>query len=257
MPIARRFIPAACAALSLLLAACGGGSGAAATPTSPTSPPAVTAPPPPVATTTGAYSGLFANGMFTGTVTLSADVPVSATPTDTSTAGPQVTANAAGTAKFSGATQSTVNLAGSYDTASNRFTLSGGSFSVDAVVSEEMVTGTIKTPAGEGGIAALRSTELSPVTRFCGTYRGSESGKLLVVIRGSTASGVGAQDGDPDPITLKGSASGNTVRLTWSWVDGGGGRGEANGTINGTILSGTWGNTDGQIGTWSGSSAGC
>lgn len=261
-PTARRVIAAVCLLLPLLVAACGGSSGGPSTPTSPTPAPSVAAPPPvaaapPVATTTVEYTGIFASGMFTGTVTMSAAVPVSAAPAGTSPVRPQAIATATGTAKFSGATQSTINLAGSYDTASNRFSLSGGSFTVDAVVADETVTGTIKTPAGTGGISALRSTASSPVTRFCGTYRGSESGKLLVVIRGGTASGVGAEDGNPEPITLTGTASGNSVRLSWSWIEGGGGRGEANGTINGTTLSGTWGNTDGQIGTWSGSSTGC
>jgi len=256
MPIARLWFPAACTVLPFLLVACGGASGGASTPASPTPSPTVTAPPP-VATTTVAYTGIFASGTFTGTLTLSAAVPVSVTPASTPRVRPQAIATATGTAKFAGATQSTVNLAGSYDTASNRFVLRGGAFSVDAVVSDETVTGTIMTPAGAGGVAALRSTESSPATRFCGTYRGSESGKFLVVIRGSTASGVAAQDGDPESITLKGSASGNSVRVSWSWTEGGGGRGEANGTISGSTLSGTWGNTDGKIGTWSGSSAGC
>jgi hypothetical protein len=255
MSIARRVLLSAYAVLPCLLAACGGGSGTS-TPTSPTPPPTVTAPPP-VATTTVAYSGIFASGMFTGTLTLSAAVPVSVTPAGTSRVRPQAIATATGTAKFAGATQSTVNLAGTFDTASNRFTLSGGAFSVDAVVSDDTVTGTIMTPAGAGGLAALRSTESVPATRYCGTYRGSESGKFLVVIRGSSASGVAAQDGDPESITLRGSASGNSVTVSWSWTEDGGGRGEANGTISGSSLSGTWGNTVGKTGTWSGSSAGC
>lgn len=250
MPIIRRFARAAFAALLLAVTACGGSSpGSVSTPSSPT-PPAV-ATPPPVATTTVDYSGIFGAGTFTGTVTLSAAVPVSAARAQVSTVRPLAIAAATGTARFSGQTQVTTTLTGTYDTATNRFALRSGGFSVDAAVAGDTVTGTIATPAGAGSVAALRSTDDHQPARFCGIFAGTESGKFLIVIRGSSASGVAAQDGEHGSITLAGSAGGNRVTLTWSWTDGAGGRGTANGTINGDIVAGTWTNTDGQGGTWS------
>jgi len=247
MLVIRPWSRAACAALLFVIPACGGGSsGGVSTQTSPTPPPAATAPP--VATTTVAYSGIFGSGMFTGTVTMSAAVPVSVT--QASTVRPLATVAATGTARFSGQTQVTAMLTGTYDTATNHFALRSSGFTVDAVVADDKVTGTIVTPAGNGGIAALRSTDDNPAARFCGTFSGTESGKFLVVIRGSSASGVAAQDGEPGAITLTGSASGSRVTLTWSWTEGAGGSGTASGTINGETIVGTWTNTDRQSGTW-------
>ena len=229
--------------------ACGGSS----SPTGPSTPatPTPPAPPPPVATTTVEYRGLFGSGMFTGTVSLTAVVPVSATAYVPDTA--QDVASASGTAKFSGASTTTVNLTGTYDTATGRFTLSGGAWSIDATVVDGRATGTIVTPAGAGSIAALTSTASAPVSQYCGSYSGTESGKFLVVIRNGLATGVAAQDGEPGGVTLAGSANGNSISLSWSWTDGSGGQGLAIGTINGTTVGGTWSNTDGQSGIWSGS----
>lgn len=245
------------AALLFIIVGCGGGSSSGvSTPSGPTATTPVAAPAP-VPTTTVAYSGIFASGTFTGTVTLSAAVPVSAVPAQAANFRPQAVATATGTARFTGATQPTTNLTGSYDTTTGRFMLSGGSFTVAATVSGETVTGTIATPTGTGGIAAMRTTDGNQTTQFCGAYRGTESGKFLIVVRGNLASGVAAQDGEPGAIALDGSASGNSVTFGWSWTEGVGGRGTATGTINGTTASGTWSNTDRQSGTWSGSSTGC
>jgi hypothetical protein len=245
VPSLRRAFVAICLAAAI---GCGGPS----SPTSPSQtnqPPAPPAPPP-VATTTVAYSGLFGSGMFTGTVTLSAQVPATATLTNPRTA---VMPGATGTAKFSGASTTTVNLTGTYDTTSNRFLLSGGGWAMDVTVADARATGTISTPAGAGSVAALVTTAGSPVAQYCGSYSGTESGKFLVVVRGGLVSGVAAEDGRPGGVTLAGSANGNSVSLSWSWTEGVGGQGLATGTINGQSISGTWSNSDGQSGAWSGS----
>jgi hypothetical protein len=237
---------AACAAVLLVATACGSSS----TPTAPTPP----APPPPVATTTVTYSGLFGSGMFTGTVTLTAVVPTSNT-ADTSN-GPLAIASATGTAKFSGASKTTINLTGTFDTTTNKFTLTSAGWSIDATVTNNRVTGTISTPVGGGGMAALVTTASNPTVSYCGNYVGTESGKFLVTTGSGFATGVAAENGIPGAVTLAGTVNGNSVSLSWSWTDGVGGQGVATGTINGTSISGTWSNTDGQSGTWSGS-AGC
>lgn len=228
------------------IVACGGSSPTAPSQTNqPAAPPA----PPPIATTTVAYSGLFGSGMFTGTVTLNAQVPVAASLTPRTAVMPGAT----GTAKFAGASTTTVSLTGTFDTTTNRFSLSGGGWALDVAVAEGRATGTIATPVGTGSVAALVTTATSPVAQYCGSYSGTESGKFLVVVRGGLATGVAAQDGQPGGVTLAGSANGNNVSLSWSWTEGVGGQGVATGTINGQSISGTWSNTDGQSGTWSGS----
>ena len=255
MTITRSF-PRALVAFCLVVAACGGSATGVPTPTAPTpatpAPPAPPAPPPPVATTTVTYQGLFGSGMFTGTVTLTAQVPVSARAGLTNNA-TLVMSGATGTAKFSGASTMTITLTGTYDTETNRFLLSGGAWSIDVTVADGRATGTISTPAGAGSVAALVTTESNPASQYCGTYGGTEPGKFLVVIRSGLVSGVAAQDGQPGGITLAGSANGNSVSMSWSWTEGSGGQGLATGTINGQTIGGTWSNTDGHSGTWSGS----
>ena len=248
-----RSFPRALVAIGITaaIAACGGSSSpvAPSTPTTPSTP-TPPAPPPPVATTTVTYGGLFGSGMFTGTVTLTAQVPVSATASLWSHA--SLAASASGTAKFSGASTTTVNLTGTYDTATSRFMLSSGAWAIDVTVVEGRATGTIATPAGAGTVAALASTASEPASQFCGTYTGTESGKFLVVVSHGLASGVAAENGLPGGVTLAGSVNGNSVSLSWSWSEGSGGHGLAVGNINGQTASGTWSNTDGQSGTWSG-----
>lgn len=243
----RRALVVVCLAAAL---ACGGSSSPTA-PSSQTNPPPAPPAPPPVATTTVAYSGLFGSGMFTGTVTLSAQVPVTATAGLTGNAR-LIAAGATGTAKFSGTSTTTVNLTGTYDTVTNRFVLSGSAWAIDVTVAEGRATGTISTPVGAGTVAALVTTATDPVAHYCGRYDGTEAGKFLVIVRSGLASGVAAQDGEPGGVTLAGSTNGNSISLSWSWSEGSGGRGTATGTITGEQVSGTWSNTDGQSGTWSG-----
>lgn len=232
------------------VAACGGSSSPTG-PSSQTSPPPAPPSPPPIATTAVSYQGLFGSGLFTGAVTLTAQVPVSASARLTNRA-TLVMPGATGTAKFSGASTTTVSLTGTYDTETNRFLLSGGAWAIDVTVVDGRATGTISTPVGAGSVAALATTESNPATQYCGSYAGTESGKFLVVVRAGLASGVAAQDGEPGGVTLAGSANGNSVSLSWSWTEGVGGQGLATGTINGLSIGGTWSNTDGQSGTWSG-----
>jgi hypothetical protein len=87
------------------------------------------------------------------------------------------------------------------------------------------------------------------VRKHCGTYSGTESGKFLVVVSGGVASGVAAQDGRPESITLGGTASSTHVTLTWAWDTG---NGTAGGVFIGPDVSGTWSNTTGHNGIWSG-----
>src|SRR5688500_14956553 len=190
---------AASAAALVVATACGGSS-----PTSPTPP----APPPPVATTTVHYSGVFGSGLFTGAVTLTAIVPTAVTANTSS--GPLAIATATGTAKFTGASTTTVNLTGTFDTTTNRFTLTSSGWNIDVTVTNGIASGTITTPAGSGTVGALVSTESNPAAQFCGTYSGTEAGKFLVVVRNGLASGVAAQNGQPGGVTLAGSANGNS-----------------------------------------------
>ena len=231
-----------CVAALFLTAGCGGAS----TPTTPTPTPTPT---PPVQTTTVNYSGLFASGLFTGTVTMTAAIPNALT---ANTNGPLAIATASGTAKFSGASTTTVNLTGTFDTTTNKFTLTSAGWNIEATVTNNRVTGTISTPAGAGSMAALVTTTANPVVSFCGNYTGTESGKFMVSTSNGFATGVAAENGLPGGVTLAGTVTGNTISVSWSWTEGVGGQGLATGTINGTNVSGTWSNSDGQSGNWSG-----
>lgn len=253
MTIVRPLARAACVALALAAAGCGGSS-TSPSPTAPSAPTTPTTPAPPVPTTTVAYSGLFASGLFTGTVSMTAEVPAGASASLTNIA--TLSATATGTAKFAGASTTTINLTGTYDTVTGKFTLASAGWTVEATVTNGVASGTITTPAGAGTVAALQTTQSEPVVNYCGTYTGIESGKFVVTIRNSLASGVAAQDGLPGGITLAGSVSGSSVTLNWSWTEGSGGRGTAVGTINDTTIGGTWSNTENHSGTWSGK-AGC
>ena len=233
-----------CAAVLVVTAGCGGAS-------SPTAPNPPAPPPPPAATTTVNYSGLFGSGMFTGAVTLTAVVPTAMTANTSN--GPLAIATASGTAKFSGASTTTVNLTGTFDTTTNKFTLTAPGWSIEATVTNNTVSGNISTPAGLGSMAALVTTEANPVVRYCGTYTGTEGGKFLIATSAGFASGVAAQNGEPGGITLAGTVNGNSISVSWSWN---GGSGLATGTINGQTVGGSWSNTDGHSGSWSGS-AGC
>lgn len=234
---------AACAIALFVATACGGTT---STPTSPPPPPPAT----PVTTTTVTYQGLFGSGTFTGAVTLNAIIPTAVLASTESRT--LAITSATGTAKFSGASTSTVSLTGTFDTTTNRFTLTGSGWNVDVTATDGIASGTITTPVGTGSVGALVSTETAPVAQYCGTYRGTESGKFLVVVKNGLATGVAAQDGLPGGVTVTGSTNGNTVSLSWSWTEGSGGRGLATGTISGTGIGGTWSNTDNQSGTWSG-----
>lgn len=249
---------AAFAALLIVAAGCGGSSsGSPSSPTAPSSPTTPSSPPvttTPVETTTEEYVGTFAHGNFTGTVSMSAAVPRSAATAGAPRPRPRAVATATGEAKYSGMAQQTFNLTGTYDTTARRFSLRGGPFVVDATVSDETATGTVVTPSGTAGVAALLSSAARRATRYCGTFRGTETGKFTIIVSGSRASGVAAQDGEPESIALSGGVTGSGISLNWSWPQVGnesGGRGTASGTINASFASGDWSNTDNQRGTWS------
>jgi hypothetical protein len=196
--------------------------------------------------------------MISGTLIMSAAVPVTATASRVSEWGTRSTASATGVAKFVGAAQPSISLTGTYDTASGEFALRGGSFVVNARVQGEEATGTITTAVGAGTLAAWRSSPAITSTTYCGTYSGGVSGRFNFALRGDSITGVAAENGAPaGSIGLSGSAVNNLVAFSWSWSDlTGTGNGSAQGTIAGTGVSGSWSDSDHQSGTWSGSVCG-
>jgi hypothetical protein len=255
-PLAR----AGCALALLAVAGCGGGSSSSTASSSPTAPSSSTpAASTPVETADEEYIGTFASGTFTGTISLTAAVPINTATAESPRLQPRAVATARGTAKFAGANTQSVALTGTYDTTSKRFALSGGPWSVDATVADNAATGTVNTPVGAGGLAAMRSTAAEPATRYCGTFSGTESGKFTIivsghrdVVSGSRVNGVAAQDGEPGSFAVHGGVTGTGISLSWSWNDASGqGSGIADGTISPTTAGGAWHNTLGHSGTWS------
>jgi hypothetical protein len=62
-----------------------------------------------------------------------------------------------------------VSVSGSWNSANNTVTLSGGGFTITGILAERNLTGTYTSVNGAGHFAAL-STADGTVTRFCGTY---------------------------------------------------------------------------------------
>jgi hypothetical protein len=196
--------------------------------------------------TTISYAGVFAGTKDGGTFTLSATVTSAVVLAQISAQSNSGTVAATGTLKVTGG--STVTLAGTYNTATKVFTMSGSSYALTATVA---YTGPSSTT---GTVSALPTSSTVTVTNYCGTYSGSESGRWSITISGSKLAGsASTPDGG---VSLSGSAVGNSLSMFWhpNSTD----NGNALGTISGTTVSGTWtSNTPGDHGTWTGSSGSC
>lgn len=187
--------------------------------------------------TTVTYEGVFATGTQTGTVSLVAGSP------------------ATGSLKISGA--STVSLSGSYNSATSTFALTGGGYALAATVdANKNVSGTLtgSSAATTGVVAALAVAAGEPKTTWCGTFNGTNSGKLNLIIKGNTASAL-AVETTGEGTNLTGTVNGAGVTLGWKPMISPGvyGTGTATGTISGATITGIWSNTLGEHGNWTAS----
>ena len=239
-------------ALTIAALACGGSSGTTTAPSAPT--PSTPTTPAPVATTTISYDGVFTSWAFNGVFTASAAVPVSLV-SGTAALRPLATATATCTYRYGGST-TTNTLTGSYDTATKTFSCTSSVFSLTGTVqTDNTLTGTVHTPAADGGFSASVTVAATPNRTYCGSYAGiSSSGKLSITISGATGeiTGSAADNGkDSKPLYLRGNATGSQVTITWVFADGGLAQsGTATGLIGSTEVAGRWSNTIGESGSW-------
>lgn len=137
-------------------------------------------------------------------------------------------------------------LQGTYES-SGAFTASGGGFLVKGKAGSHAVRGTYSGPDGEEGDIAGEDSSTGKTARYCGTYDGDASGDWNFVLseRGTVT---GSFSGDADG-NLSGSASGDSINLSWSgetWLGD-----PASGTAKGTVAGG-----GPVVGTWKGSAGG-
>jgi hypothetical protein len=132
----------------------------------------------------------------------------------------------------------------------------GGQSSSNGSVSGELdgttLTGRFEDPNGGGGVFTAQDATKKPVTKYCGTFSGSDHGTWNLQGGGSSVSG--SFQGELASGLLNGKLEGSSLSLTFS----GDASGEAPGTVSGSSVSGTWRTSDGGYsGTWSGSTSAC
>ncbi len=146
----------------------------------------------------------------------------------------------------------TVNLTGSFDTASQGLTLSGGGYSFVGVLSATAISGSYTGPQGAGSFSALQSTGSGSVLVYCGTYAQNNSTNTgvwnMVQSGGSLVGSFSGSDGATGD--LSGTISGDSVSVSFKG-------GSATGTLSGTTMSGTWHDNKGNSGPWQGSTGSC
>ena len=213
--------------VALILSACGGSGGG--NPTSPSQP------------TPATYSGAFATGTRSGTITLVAGSP------------------ATGSLNIAGSV--VASLSGTYSASTSSFSMSGGGFTLAATVdANNQLSGTLtgSTAGTTGVVVGIAVASGKTNTTYCGTFSGTSAGTEDAVIVGSTVTAL-AVDTNGQGSVITGTVSGSTVTLSWKPLLSPGvyGVGTATGTISGSTISGTWSASQGEKGTFTASSAGC
>ncbi len=216
------------------------------------------------ATVSTNYSGVFATGTQSGTITLTIGNPATGTlrpAGGASIALPAIPMRADPFATRDGLFAAPVPLTGTYVDATKTFTMAGGGYNLTATIDGAgQVSGTLNgtTADTKGVVSALATNPATATTTYCGTFSGTNSGRLSVVVRGTEAKGL-AVEVTGEGTNLSGTVSGNTVTLGWKPLGAGGvvGTGTATGTISGSTLAGSWTNTLGERGTFTTTSTGC
>ncbi|HVZ49693.1 MAG TPA: hypothetical protein VG916_12990 [Gemmatimonadaceae bacterium] len=202
------------------------------------------------------YTGVFATGSQSGSFVIStastaADVWAGSASGVAAASG--TTRSAHGTITILGGSATQVN--GTFNPATGAFALAGGVFSLAVTVdATAQVSGTITVSGAAGVASGVASTSTVSVTRYCGTFTGSNSGRLNLTIAGTTITGVAVGNGDGGGTVLNGTVSGTTATI--HWIPDPGQLGTATGTITSSgITNGVW-TSEQESGTWS-ATAGC
>lgn len=169
---------------------------------------------------------------------------------------PSANVNASGTFVTTGG--DTINLNGTFDTATNAVNVSGSGYSfdgsIDATNGTQRLSGNYTGPTSSGGYSAARRSPTSRVrSKFCGNWSGTVDGGFVegtwnfTIYNNDSLVGRTANKTDGDNQNMTGTERGR--RVSGTTTDGT----TFNGTINGTstTFTGTF-NSDGDTGELSG-----
>jgi hypothetical protein len=155
---------------------------------------------------------------------------------------PRAIANATGTLKP--AINTSIPLTGTFDTATGKFAVTGGGFTVNATVTStpdgNVVNGTVTTATTQGAVVALPPPAGGSVLTYCGNYTGGTTGTLVVTRRDNKLVALVAEKGAPAQYSINGTLSGTAVDLSFTWAPPDVGSTTVTGTLNGGVMSGTW-----------------
>lgn len=163
-----------------------------------------------------------------------------------------VTLNVTGTLVLNGGAP--VTLSGTFDTETGELSVTGGGYAFAGVFDGvHGLEGTWTGPGGSGG--TFVTTDLDAAAAYCGSYEtgeGDDSGTFSFVIGGTILRGAAVSSEDESLLPLDGTVAGNAITIyfpgTTSVL--------AVGTRDGSAVSGTFDDQQGNQGTWSGGACG-
>jgi hypothetical protein len=169
-------------------------------------------------------------------------VPAAVLAATDGTSAPRAIATATGTLKPGG--NASIPLTGTYDTATTKFTVTGGGFTVNATVmvttGGSILNGSITSPTTQGTVVALPPPATGTVITYCGNYTGGSGGTLVVTRRDNQLVALVAEHGAPAPYSINGTLNGTAVDLSFTWAPPDVGSTTVTGTLAGTVITGTW-----------------
>ncbi|HWA16224.1 MAG TPA: hypothetical protein VG817_07320 [Gemmatimonadales bacterium] len=147
-----------------------------------------------------------------------------------------------------------ITLTGTYDTETGVLTVTGGGYTFSGVLDDDgQLQGTWTGPGGLSG--TFVGTAESGATVYCGNYITNDeddSGSFSFVIGGGILRGSAVSSEGGDAVALDGVVSGNSITIYFPGTT----IALAVGTRNGSNVSGTFDDKQGNTGTWSGSACG-
>ena len=168
-----------------------------------------------------AYYGSFANGSENGSMA----VTFASAPSKVGAVAPSSSAviiTLTGTLKIQGG--ATISLAGTYNTETDSFKISGGGYTFQGTYANGVITGSYSGPNGPGDFA-LTATTSGSVKIFCGNYTettptaGQHHGKLNIVVDGASITVLVRPD-DGGGAVFKGTLDGSAVTVFFSGTAG-------------------------------------
>jgi hypothetical protein len=197
----------------------------------------------------GIVAGDSASGLLSGKLSLTietASLSVAAPAPAFSIAGAEASVKVSGT--FTPVGASVITLTGTYDDATKKLSVSGGTLNFNGTFSNGEITGTFTNSSGGGGSFSTSSKSgTSPIYSFCGnavkTGGSNEGGGATFSLVLNTGSGVASgvalgHSSNDSPVTLSGTVTGSNWSVSFTNTEGQ--PGTASGTYTSSSLSGTY-----------------